>query len=354
MYKKFIRPVLFCIDPEKIHNLSIRSGKFFALFGLSIVLRKFFVYKNKKLEQKICGIKFENPVGLAAGFDKNAELVDLMPDIGFGFVEIGSVTAKPCEGNPKPRLHRLVKNRGIIVKYGLVSDGAKKVRDKLKGRKFRIPVGVSVAKTNDRKIKGDGSVEDYFEGFQIMKNSGDYITINISCPNAGDGRSFEDSVLLEKLLEKIKKVRKKEIIFVKISPDIGIKDLDKIISLAGRYDVNGFVVSNLTKNRKEIYKEDNLKYPGGISGKANAKKSNELIKYIYRKTGGKFVIIGCGGIFNGEDAYEKIKSGANLVQLITGMIYEGPAVIGRINRELARLLERDGYSNIGEAVGRER
>lgn len=345
--------MLFKQDPEKVHDRLTRLGRFASFTKLSRLVRGMFVYKNEKLENEVLGIKFDNPVGLAAGFDKNAVLTDFMPDIGFGFVEVGSVTAHPCEGNPKPRLHRLVKDKGIIVYYGLCNEGADKINKRLEGKKFRIPVGVSVAKTNDKNIKGDASVEDYFSGFMKMKDIGDYITINISCPNSGDGCSFENDKLLEALLKKIEKVRKKEIIFMKISPDLDKKKLDKIIELAGKYKINGFVISNLSKKRNGLTKDPKLKFPGGVSGKHVAKKANSMIEYVYKKTKGKFVIIGVGGVFNGQDAYDKIKKGASLIQLITGMIYGGPGVIKKINKELVELLEKDGYSNIKEAIGGE-
>ena len=351
MYKKFIRPILFKGDPEKVHNATLLIGRFLGFSRLSRLLRKSFVFKDKILKNKVMGIKFENPIGLAAGFDKNAYLGDFMPDLGFGFIEVGSITANQCEGNPKPRLHRLVKDEGIIVNYGLANQGAVKIYERLKGKKFRIPIGVSIAKTNDPSIKEENSVNDYFRSFEIMKEIGDYLTINISCPNVGDGRSFEDNVLLEKLLERINKIRNDKKILLKISPDINEKNLNGIIKLAEKYKINGFVVSNLTKKREGLSSDLKLKYSGGVSGKHTREKSNKLIKYIFKKTKGKFIIVGCGGVFNGDDAYDKIKNGASLIQLITGMIFEGPGVVSKINKNLAELLKKDGYKNIKEAIG---
>lgn len=351
MYEKYVRPILFKTDPERIHNLTIFAGRVCSSLGMGFLLKWMFDYKGERLRGKVMGIEFENPIGLAAGFDKNAHLVDFVPDLGFGFIEVGSITAKANSGNPKPRLHRLVNDRAVIVNYGLANQGAEKIHKRLEGRKFKIPVGVSIAKTNDPLIKGKNSVEDYFKGFQIMKDIGDYVTINISCPNVGDARSFEDPKLLEALLKKIAKVRKKEKILLKISPDIDKKSLDVIIGLVEKYKINGLIVSNLTKNREGLTEDKNLKFSGGVSGKAVSKKSNEMIKYVYKKTKGELVIVGCGGIFSGKDAYDKIKSGASLVQLITGMIYGGPGAIGKINKELDELLKKDGYKNVGDAVG---
>ena len=352
MYKEIIRPILFKIDAEKVHNLAIFLGSFLGKTRLSRLMRAKWVYKNKKLENKLFGIKFENPVGLSAGFDKNAQLTDILPDVGFGFMEIGSITAEQCFGNPKPRVHRLVKDKAIIVNYGLANKGAEHIYKKLKGKKFRIPLAISIAKTNDCDIKGDASAEDYFKTLKIMRNIGDFIVINISCPNTGDGRSFEDSKLLEKLLKKIKVIRKSEVIFLKLSPDISNKNLNQIIKLSRKYKINGFVISNLSKKREKLHDDANLKYSGSISGEPIREKSDNLIKKVYKKTKGKFVIIGSGGIFNGNAAYEKIKNGASLVQLITGMIYGGPAVISMINKDIVKLLEKDGYKNIKEAIGK--
>ena len=351
MYKKYIRPILFKGDPERVHNLSILIGRILAFSKISRILRNNLVVNDKMLKNKVMGIEFDNPIGLAAGFDKNAYLIDFMPDIGFGFMEVGSITANPCGGNAKPRLHRLVKDQGIIVNYGLANEGSVKIHERLKGKKFRIPVGISIAKTNNPNIKGEESVNDYLKCFKIIRDIGNYITINISCPNVGDGRSFEDCVLLESLLNKIDKIRKKENILLKISPDINKNNLNKIIKLAEKFKINGFVVSNLTKKREGLSNDLNLKYQGGISGKHVKNKSNALIKYIYKKTKGKFVIVGCGGVFNGADAYEKIKYGASLIQMITGMIFEGPGVVSKINRELVELLKKGGYNNIKEAIG---
>jgi len=352
MYKKIIRPILFKLDPEFVHNLTILAGRFASFTRLSILLRPLFVIKDKKLETSILGIHLDNPIGLAAGFDKNARLTKFIPDIGFGFMEVGSVTAEPCEGNKKPRVHRLVQNEGIVVNFGLSNHGADKIFKRLSKKKFKIPVGISIAKTNDPSIKGKASIEDYVKTFKRMRSIGSYITLNISCPNTGDGKTFEDTILLKMLLKEINLSRKSEKIFLKISPDLDKTKLDKILIIADKYNINGFIVSNLTKNRKGLKQEENLKFPGGISGKYINKKSNLLINYIYKKTNGKFIIIGCGGIFSGKDAYEKIKNGASLIQLITGMIFEGPGIIKKINKELIDLLEKDGYNNIKEAIGK--
>lgn len=353
MYKQLIRPILFRIEPEKVHDNAI-------ILGISVgesllkraVLYAIYDYRHSMLTQTIHNIKFRNPVGLSAGFDKNGLIIDAMSSLGFGFTEIGSVTAREYKGNPKPRLTRLPKDHAIAVNYGLKSEGVIPVYNRLRGRTFSLPVGISIAKTNDDSIKGDKSVDDYLISFKFLSKIADYITLNISCPNTGDGRSFEDVTLLKKLLVKMGNHRKT--VFLKISADIQLKQLDEIINLCDRYKISGFVVSNLTKNRRMLNTSrrvlDNVK--GGISGEPVRARSNKLIRYIYRNTEGRYTIIGVGGIFSPEDAYEKILNGASLVQLITGMIYEGPYLIKRINKGLVSLLKKDGFSHISEAIGK--
>ncbi|MEK6886323.1 MAG: quinone-dependent dihydroorotate dehydrogenase [Nanoarchaeota archaeon] len=352
LYEKLAKPVFFKIDPELTHDLVTYAGIF---LGSNIVTKFitnfFFNYKNKALNINIKGINFPNPVGLAAGFDKNAKLVDIMPYTGFGFEEVGSITANPCNGNPKPRVFRLPKDNSIIVNYGLCNDGANIICKRLKNMKFKIPLGISIAKTNDFNIKGNDSVNDYYKSYNSAKNIGDYITINISCPNTGDGRSFEDPVLLELLLKKIKNPKKP--VFLKLSPDLLREKLDKILDLGEKYGISGFILTNLTHDRTNL--KTSKKYwqnkKGGISGLPVKNKSNDILKYVYNKTKGKFILISVGGIFTAEDAYDRIKNGASLVQLITGMIYKGPALIKHINTGLVRLLKEDGYKNIQEAIG---
>ena len=351
-YKYLIRPILFKIDAEKVHNLAINSGKFFGNNRLiKFFLRRVYFYKNKELEQNILGINFSNPVGLAAGFDKNGKLTEIFPEIGFGFMEIGSITARYCEGNKKPRIWRLPKDKAIMVHYGLASEGVDNIYKRLKNLKFKIPLILSVAKTNDINIKGDDSVNDYYYSFKKLENLTDFITLNISCPNTGDGRSFQDPFLLEKLLKKIGKTDKK--IFLKISPDIAEENIDKILLVIKNYDIKGFIIGNLLKKRENLKSsEDDLKgMSGSVSGPVAGKRSLELIRYVYEKIKGKYVIIGCGGITTAEEAYEMIKNGASLIQIVTSMIFEGPIVIKKINKGLVKLLRKDGYNNIKEAIG---
>ena len=353
-YKNLLQPIFFQIDPETIHDAMISFGQFLGNYSF---LRKFtsllFFYQNKKLEQKILGIKFKNPIGLGAGFDKNAQLTNILPYVGFGFAEMGSITGEPCEGNPKPRLWRLKKSKSLLVYYGLKNDGSVFLSKKLKSKKVLIPVGTNIAKTNNKKtVETNAGIADYVKAFKNFSNIGDYFTINISCPNAYGGQPFTDSVRLEKLLLRIDKIPTKKPVFLKLSPDLTNHQVDKIIAVVKHHRVNGFICTNLTKVRKSKKIFDRIIHnDAGISGKVVEDLSNNQIAYVYKKTKGKYVIVGLGGVFDAEDAYKKIKAGASLVQLITGMIYEGPQVISEINQGLVKLLVKDGFSNISEVIG---
>lgn len=354
LYKTIPRRIFFLMDPEEVHDRMIDLGKFLGRYALT---RRFtallFSYSNKALEQNILGINFSNPVGLAAGFDKNAELTSITPSVGFGFMEVGSITGEPCMGNPKPRLWRLPKSQSLVVHYGLKNDGAEVIANRLENVKMSIPLGISMAKTNSEKtVETEAGISDYFKAYEKFVNIGDYCTVNISCPNAYGGQPFTDATSLEKLLSKIDTIRTTKPIFLKISPDLNRDEIDKIIEVSRRHKISGFICANLTKNRnnKKI-NDDSVPDKGGLSGKVVEELANELIRYVYNKTHGQYVIIGCGGVFSAEGAYKKIRLGASLIELITGMIYEGPQVISEINRGLAELLARDGFSNISEAVG---
>ncbi len=347
-YRHICKPIFFRFDPEVVHDFIIKFGSWIEKHSaLKKSSQYFFNFSHSQLEQTILGIKFKNPIGLAAGFVKNAELLDLLPAVGFGFVEIGSITAKSCAGNPKPRLWRLPKKHSLQVYYGLKNDGADTVHDRLKNRNFQFPIGISIAKTNERTTTLlEQGIEDYFYSYVLFQDTGDYFTINISCPNTYEVTSpFLQPQHLEKLLKKINSIQKSKPIFIKLSPDLN-QNTETLIDVCLQNNVDGFICSNLTKQ--------NISFTpgkGGLSGKSVEKLSNKLIASVYKKTAGQKIIIGCGGIFSAEDAYTKIRLGANVVQLITGMIFEGPQLIGDINRRLVKLLQRDGFKNISEAVG---
>lgn len=345
IYKRIVKPVYFRFDPERVHDMKVR---FAVRLGSNPVTRAItraaFGYSHPALRQTVAGIEFPNPIGLAAGFDKGAELTRIFPEVGFGFEEVGSVTGEPCAGNPKPRLWRHPEMKSLRVHYGLKNDGAERIAKRLAGERFRIPIGISIAKTNSPETAGtDAGIRDYVKAYRALKGIGDYVTVNISCPNAFGGQPFTDPERLDRLFGTLTPHRDDRPIFIKLSPDLAENELDAIMNVTARHNITGFISTNLTK--KHGFGD------GGISGKAVEAMSDDQIRYLYSKTGGRSVIIGCGGIFSAEDAYRKIRAGASLVQLITGMIYEGPQVISELNRGLVRLLKKDGFSNMSEAVG---
>lgn len=356
-YKYFLKEIFFLQDPENVHDRMIKFGNFLGKFWLTkIKTRIWFSYQNSVLEQEICSIKFKNPIGLAAGFDKDAYLTQILPEVGFGFEEVGSITGEPCKGNPRPWMWRLPKSNSLVINYGLKNEGCEKIAQRLRGFKFNSPIGISIAKTNSPDtVDEEKGILDYKKAYLefLRAGIGDYFTINISCPNAFGGEPFTDSSKLDRLLFSLSGNGWKRPVFIKLPADIEFSELDKLVQIARKYKISGFISTNLTKKRDfSKIKDKNVPEKGGLSGKLVQDLSDRQIEYLHKKYGKEFVIIGCGGIFSAEDAYKKIKLGASLIQLITGMIFEGPQLIGEINFGLAKLLKKDGYKNISEAVGK--
>jgi dihydroorotate dehydrogenase len=348
LYRNALKPLLFQVDPEDVHDQFLNIG---AILGATTVgqtlTRIFFAYEHQMLHTTITGIRFKNPIGLAAGFDKNARLYDIMPDVGFGFTELGSFTGKPCVGNPRPRLWRIPSLRALRVYYGLANPGADAVSAQLRGVAFRIPIGISAARTNDQAtVEPEAGIADYVHVVERFRGIGRYLTLNISCPNTFCTDTFTEPALLERLLSALDPVVDKPM-FVKLAPDLAPSQLDAILESCQRHRVSGFICSNLTKQDASA----DLPGQGGISGYPAQQSSDAQIAAVYAKTQGRYPIIGVGGIFSAEDAYRKIRRGASLVQLITGMIYEGPQLIGQMNRDLVQLLKRDGFASVSQAVG---
>lgn len=353
-YQNICKKIFFRIDPETIHDIMTNAGIFLGKYKFTKKLTSFlFHYENKILEQEVLGIKFKNPIGLAAGFDKDALLTNIMPYIGYGHEEVGSITGEFCEGNPKPRLWRLKKSKSLVVYYGLKNEGCETIAKRLEHKRFKFPIGTSIAKTNCKETaEVNAGVEDYLKAFTRLANIGHYFTINISCPNAYGGEPFTDPKSLEKLLVKMDKIKTNKPVFIKLAADLTIKEIDDILEVIKNHRIHGIICTNLTKNRdNEKIIDEEVPKLGGISGKVVQELSDNMIEYIYKKTKGQYILVGCGGISTAQDAYKKIKSGATLVQMISGMIFEGPQTIGEINQGLVQLLKKDGYKNISEAVG---
>jgi len=354
LYKK----ILFRQDAEKVHERFTKLGeKLGKKPTTKNIISCFFKYENLALKQKILGIGFENPIGLAAGFDYEAKLTQILPSIGFGFNSIGSITYGEYPGNAPPRLGRLPKSKSLLVNKGLKSTGAKKVINSIKKLKFNIPLGISIAKTNCKQTADDKSgIEDYVKNLKLWEKSkiGDFYELNISCPNAFGGEPFTTPKKLDNLLKETDKLKIKKPIFLKMPNDFSTKKTDGLCRIAAKHNISGLIFGNLTKNRNNpVFNKEEIKNAtkGNFSGLPTKKLSNGLIKFTYKKYKDRFVIVGCGGVFSAKDAYKKIKLGASLVQLITGMVYEGPQLISKINKDLIHLMKKDKISNISQAVG---
>lgn len=349
-YQRIIRPILFFIDPEKIHNFTIWGLSFFTRSKLlNRLLKARLNYTSPRLRQKLFGLTFKNPLGLAAGLDKNGLAINTWSAMGFAWAEIGSITRQEQMGNKKPRLWRLPQDKGLVVYYGLANQGALKISEQLKKKTGLI--AVSIAKGNDVPL--EKAADDYQATFEIVSEYADIITINLSCPNVNNFTGLQSKKLLEPILEKIKTINKEnKPIFLKIGQDLSKNELDDIIYLSKKYSVSAIIACNLLKNRSGLeLKSAHRDKPGGVSGEKIKDMVNQIIAYLYKNSEGKYKIIGTGGIFSGYDAYKKIKAGANLVQLITGLIYNGPKAVKIINLQLENLLAADNFKNISEAIG---
>ena len=360
MYAKIVKPILFRFNPESVHDFFVWFGELLGSVAfVRWIIGQVCTYEHPSLHTEVAGIKFANPIGLAAGFDKDVHLTKIMPSVGFGFMEVGAITRYPYAGNPGRRLLRLPEDQSLIVYYGLKNVGADAIEKKLAQLQFEIPVGINIAKTNRADIKGKASIEDYCETYRRLGRFFSYVALNVSCPNAQDGCMFQDPRLLDELLAAIAKETKPCPVFLKISTHLDEKEVDEVLAVVKKYPfVDGFIVGNLCKRRELLAMRStkermDLLPAGGISGAPVRELSNVIIRQIYQKTKGAYVIIGLGGVFTAEDAYEKIRAGASLVQIITGLIYGGPLAVRRINRGLVALLKRDGYNSVSAAVGSE-
>jgi dihydroorotate dehydrogenase (fumarate) len=356
------KPLLFIVPPDKIHNSMIR---FTAVMGHVSFMRWlvkiiFKGHRDERLVQKYHGVEFDSPVGLAAGFDKNGEVVPIIAVLGFGFGTVGSVTAKRCIGNPRPWFYRLPKTKSLVVNAGLSNHGSRIIIKRLGQYKpqttAQFPVVLSVAKTNNQNVVDikDG-IADYVTTIKRAKNekSIKMIEINISCPNAFGGEPFTTPSRLNRLLSAIDTVGVTQPIYVKMPVDLSWDSFRALLDVIVNHQVVGVTIANLAKDRTKIELKDNLSsnIRGNLSGEPTWQLSNELIRQTYLNYGDRLTIIGLGGIFSAEDAYVKIRLGASLVEIITGMIFCGPQLAAEINDGLLQLLERDGYTHISQAVG---
>ena len=340
MYKILLRPLLFLFDPEKVHYFTFSLIRIISSIpGFSALFRSLYVVKNKKLERNIFGLTFRNPVGLAAGFDKNALLYNELANFGFGFIEIGTVTPKGQIGNPKKRLFRLKEDQGVINRMGFNNDGLEAAIAQLKKNKGKLIIGGNIGKNT--QTAPEDYTKDYLECFNALHPYVDYFVLNVSCPNVGSHAKLNDKDYLEELIGAVQKANltfeKQKPILLKIAPDLNDLQLDEIIALVKDTKLEGVIASNTSVDRNNLKTPENrLKEigNGGLSGQPIKEKSTRVIKYLSEKSNKSFPIIGVGGIHSKKDALEKLNAGADLVQIYTGFIYEGPRLVKAINKAL--------------------
>jgi len=361
-----IRPLIFLMEPEQAHYSLKRIGVFLGKFWLTRKLTSLLMnYKHDSLNITVDGVDYKNPVGLSAGFDKDGELTKIYPHMGFGLAELGSFTGEICPGNPGKRLFRMIKSKAIVVWYGLNNEGSEKISARLKDEDFGdLRVGINAANSNlTPEFVLKDSIADYLKTMKLFKDVGDYYDVNISCPNTQEGEPFVDKKNLDKLLTAINKEIRPitdKPIYVKLAADMTLDEINIIVDACVEHKMDGVVCTNLakpqynTEHRPEEYPTVDGRLPegkGAMSGLPLQRISTNVIRHVYRRTKGKLTIIGVGGIFSAKDAYEKICSGASLLHMITTMIFDGPQNINEINRGLVKLLKKDGFDSIEQAVG---
>lgn len=349
LYSSIIRPILFKADPEKAHELGIKALE----NGLA---SPFYAEATRTARPvEIFGLKFANPLGIAAGFDKNGIVVNQLASLGFGFVEVGTVTYRPQPGNPKPRMFRLPDDHALINRLGFNNQGSEVVAERLRKLKRKCVVGVNIGKNKD--VPNEEAVENYLASFDLVHPVADYIAVNISSPNTPNLRELQKAESLDELLSALQS-RNRELgrkpLLIKIAPDLNDVEIELCVDVCQRYEIDGIIATNTTISRDGLRTEniDDIG-AGGLSGKPLLARSNEVISTIYKYSAGKLPIIGVGGIFTAEDAFAKIAAGASLLQAYTGFVYGGPRFARDVNEGLARLLNERGFKTVYEAIGAE-
>ena len=337
-YKQVVRRILFLFQAETVHRLAVI---FLKLPGVKYLLRRLFYLEHPSLQRKLFGLTFKNPVGLAAGFDKNAELTDEMAALGFSFIEIGTVTPQPQPGNPKPRIFRLVEDQALINRMGFNNGGVEKISRNLGSKSRRYLIAGNIGK--NKITPNSRAMEDYRQCYLALHEQVDFFVVNVSSPNTPHLRELQDKEPLTQLLQELKNLNSRQPeprpILLKIAPDLNNSQLDDIIEIVKETGIDGVVATNTTIGR------ENLRAPiekieavgeGGLSGVPLHKRATEVIRYLHQNSGGAFPIIGVGGIHSPQDALEKLRAGASLVELYTGFIFEGPGLVRRINRAILK------------------
>lgn len=360
MYKRIVKPVLFIFSPDFVHSSILVLGRVAqAVAPMRWAVRRMWRRDDQSLNQQVLGMNLANPIGLSAGFDKNIELTPLMEAVGFGFETGGSVTLAPRTGNVRPWFYRLPKTESIVVHAGLANKGISAISRSIRRGQRRVKqmplfVSVAVVAKTPKETNQDAIIDAKNTTLYILQRKlSSAIEINISCPNAGDDQPFSSPELLDELLTELDKLDRNIPFFVKMPNLRRLSQFDALLDVVSRHNIQGVTIANLVKDRESVKLQDHLpdEISGGLSGEPTRARSTALVRRAYQKYGDKLVIIGVGGVFTAEHAYEKIRAGATLVGMITGVIFEGPQVVGRINTQLVTLLRQDGFSHISEAVG---
>jgi dihydroorotate dehydrogenase len=362
MYHR-LRPLLFRFDAERAHNMGTAAAR----LGQALVrssISKRFRFESERLATRIWGLDFSNPIGIAAGFDKNARLIPFWDALGCGFAEVGSISASRCSGNPRPRSFRIPEDEGLINRMGLNNQGAKRISRRLaRQAPFPLPVALNLVKTHDPAVQGEAAIEDFASSFRLCAPLASLVVLNLSCPNTSEGKTFEDPNVLDDLLRRLFAIQQEMgltlPILLKLSPPVAERvvldsAIDEVVAVGREHGISGLVASNTDPDRGGLMTDGRILNrigPGGVSGRPLRSRSTQLIRYLYRTTGGCLPIVGVGGVASGLDAYDKIRAGASLVELFTGLVYAGPSVFRSIKQELDSLLERDGFRSVRGAVG---
>jgi dihydroorotate dehydrogenase len=334
IYQNIVKPLLFLFSPEKAHEIVATSIRIvMKLPFVKSIFHSVYSLTDKRLERELFGIKFPNPVGLAAGFDKNALMIDEFAELGFGFIEVGTVTPKAQDGNPTPRLFRLPEDEAIINRMGFNNLGLEAMKERLKARKSNVIVGGNLGK--NKVTPNELADDDYEQGFESLFDLVDYFVVNVSSPNTPNLRALQEKEPLKKLLSSLQELNKSKPkskpILLKIAPDLTDEQLDDVIEIVTETNLAGIIATNTTLSREGLRSEFKNE-AGGLSGKPLTQRSTEVIAYLFKKSNGKIPIIGVGGIHSAKDAIDKLKAGASLIQIYTGFIYEGPGLIKEINQ----------------------
>ncbi|MBI4425761.1 MAG: quinone-dependent dihydroorotate dehydrogenase [Elusimicrobia bacterium] len=350
-YRAAVRPLLFKLEPETAHQLAVKALELAGAAPLGrTLLERAFAFGDPALETEVAGLRFPNPIGLAAGFDKDARLTRALPCLGFGFVEVGTVTPKPQPGNPRPRMFRIPEAEALLNRLGFNSEGAAAAAERLaRAGRCRVPLGANLGM--NAATAPEKAHLDYGEAFSALRERADYFVVNVSSPNTTGLRRLQDRLSLERILTEIRgRNKERKPVFVKVAPDLSTDHLVDLIPLV-THEASGLVIGNTTISRDGVPQRWATE-PGGLSGAPLRERSTRLIAHVYRMSGGRLPIIGVGGVFSAEDAWLKLCAGASLVQVYTGLVYRGPGLVRELNQGLLALARRVGLKKVSDAVGR--